>query len=74
MKKLQILLFTILFVNFTYSQEKMITKQGYISFFSNSVVEDIKAENNQALSIIDQVTGDIALTLLMKSFIGPKNS
>jgi hypothetical protein len=73
MKKLQILLFTILFVNFTYSQEKMITKQGYISFFSNSVVEDIKAENNQALSIIDQVTGDIAITLLMKSFIFEKS-
>jgi YceI-like domain len=73
MKKLQILLFTILYVNFTYSQEKMITKQGYISFLSNSAIEEIKAENNQALCIMDKATGDIAITLLMKSFVFEKS-
>jgi polyisoprenoid-binding protein YceI len=50
------------------AQEKYFTKQGYISFFSHTSVEDIKAENNQVLSIIDLSTGEIAVTLLMKSF------
>ncbi|MFA7445882.1 MAG: YceI family protein [Flavobacteriaceae bacterium] len=50
------------------AQEKFFTKQGYISFFSHTSVEDIKAENKQVLSIIDLSTGEIAVTLLMKSF------
>lgn len=51
-----------------YSQDRYITKQGYISFFSSTPVEDIKAENNQVLSIVDISTGQVAVTLLMKSF------
>jgi len=73
MKKLQFFLCSILFMNFTYSQEKMITKQGYISFFSNSVVEDIEAKNNQVLSIIDKKTGEIVIIVLMKSFVFKKS-
>jgi len=50
------------------AQDKYFTKQGYISFYSHTPVEDIKAENNQVLSIIDFSTTEIAVTLLMKSF------
>src|SRR5690606_11497002 len=50
------------------AQNNYFTKQGYISLYSHTSVEDIKAENNQVLSIIDFETGDIAITLLMKSF------
>lgn len=50
------------------AQNKYFTKQGYISFYSHTSVEDIKAENNQVLSIIDISTGEVAVTLLMKSF------
>ena len=50
------------------AQDKYFTKQGYISFYSHTPVEDIKAENNQVLSIIDFSTAEIAVTLLMKSF------
>ena len=37
----------------SYSQDKYITKEGYISFFSHTIVEDIKADNFQVLSVID---------------------
>ncbi len=50
------------------AQDRYLTRQGYISFFSHTPVEDIKAENHQVLSIIDLSTGNVAVTMLMKSF------
>lgn len=67
-----IILFVFLVVNQIYSQEKYLTKEGYISFFSHSLAEDIKADNYQVLSIIDKETGEIAIQLLMKSFMFKK--
>src|SRR5690606_1745103 len=65
-----IILFFLSFISpsLVQAQNNYFTKQGYISFYSHTSVEDIKAENNQVLSIIDFETGDIAITLLMKSF------
>lgn len=73
MKSLNILLIAFLFFNFSHGQEKFITKQGYASFFSQSPLEDIKADNNQVLSIIDVSTGDIGIAILMKSFMFEKS-
>jgi len=72
MKKIYILLFSLFFVNQMFSQKKYLAKDGYISFFSHSLVEDIKADNNQVLSIIDKETGEIAIQLLMRSFLFKK--
>ena len=55
-----------------FSQERYLTKEGYISFFSHSLAEDIKADNYQVLSVIDKKTGEIAIQLLMKSFMFKK--
>lgn len=55
-----------------FSQERYLTKEGYITFFSHSLVEDIKADNYQVLSVIDKKTGEIAIQLLMKSFMFKK--
>jgi hypothetical protein len=52
----------------TYSQGKFLTKTGYISFFSHTPIEDIKAENNQVSSVLDSQTGDLVFNVLMKSF------
>jgi polyisoprenoid-binding protein YceI len=51
-----------------FAQERYLTKQGYISFYSHTPVENIKAENNQVLSIADLSNGDMAITILMKAF------
>lgn len=66
---------SLIFISFNsllFSQEKYLTKQGYISFYSHTPVEDIKAENKQVLSIIDLSTGEIAISILMKSFVFEK--
>ncbi|MFK5880437.1 MAG: YceI family protein [Flavobacteriaceae bacterium] len=55
-----------------FSQGKYLTKEGDVSFFSHSLVEDITADNHQVLSIIDTETGEIAIQLLMKSFLFKK--
>lgn len=51
---------------------KMIARQGNISFFSYTSIENIKAENNQALSIVDFASGDIAVSILMNAFVFEK--
>ncbi|MBQ4819411.1 YceI family protein [Aquimarina sp. MMG016] len=68
MKTLNILLCLLCFSMLSHGQQRFLTKQGYTSFFSSSPMEDIKADNNQVLSIIDTSTGTIAISILMKSF------
>ena len=54
------------------AQEKFLTKTGDIVFFSETIVEDIKAENNKVLSIIDTSNGDMGISMLMDQFEFPK--
>jgi len=44
------------------------TKNGYVSFFSSTVMEDIKADNNQVISIMNTATGDMQFSLLNNAF------
>ncbi len=48
--------------------QKYFTRNGHVWFFSTTPVEDIEAHNHQANSVIDYAKGDIAFTILMKSF------
>ncbi|WP_298540168.1 YceI family protein [uncultured Aquimarina sp.] len=73
MKIFNILLFGLLCSTLSFGQGKFLTKQGYTSFFSTSPIEDIKADNNQVLSIIDSSTGNVAISILMKSFMFEKS-
>ncbi len=68
MNKLNIVLAFLFFVQTSMAQDKYFTKEGYVSFFSHTIVEDIKADNQQVLSIVDTTTGEIAIQLLMRSF------
>ena len=54
------------------SQEQYLTKNGAITFFSSTIIEDIKAENNQVLSIIDASKSKMAISILIKSFLFKK--
>lgn len=51
---------------------KVIARQGNVSFFSYTSVENIQAENNQVLSIVDLSSGDIAVSILMNAFVFEK--
>lgn len=44
------------------------TKNGNISFFSSALLEDIKADNNQVISVINTVNGEIQFSLLNNAF------
>jgi len=52
--------------------ERIIARQGQVSFFSYTSVENIKAENNQVLSIVDLDAENIAVSMLMNSFVFEK--
>ncbi len=68
MNKLYIVLAFLFLAEAGMAQDKYFTKEGFVSFFSHTIVEDIKADNQQVLSIIDTLTGEIAIQLLMRSF------
>jgi len=48
------------------------TKNGSISFFSKASMEDIKADNNQVISIINIQSGEIRFSVLNNAFHSPK--
>jgi polyisoprenoid-binding protein YceI len=48
--------------------QKIYTKNGSIHFFSKSPLEDITAKNNEVTSVINQQTGEIQFSVLIKSF------
>jgi len=53
--------------------DEFITRQGQVSFFSYTSVENIEAKNNQVLSIIDLSKNQIAISMLMNAFVFKKS-
>jgi len=48
------------------------TKNGRISFFSKTILENIDADNNQVISILNLQTGALQFSLLNNAFHFPK--
>ncbi len=48
--------------------QKLISKTGHVWFYSHTAVEDIEAHNKASVSILDPATGDIQISILIKSF------
>jgi len=67
-----ILLILSFFSSFAQEPAQYITRQGQTSFFSYTSVENIKASNNQAVSIFDISKKEIAISILMRAFIFEK--
>ena len=72
MRTIYTVIICFLFVTVANAQERYLTKNGAISFFSSAVVKDFRADNNQVLSIIDAGSGQMAISILMKSFMFEK--
>ena len=68
MKVKIILLLLILTGALMRGQDKYITRNGFISFYSHTAIEDITADNNEVSSIIDTETGDILINVKMTAF------
>lgn len=74
MHKLVVLLFLfIFFADFDTKQNQFIARQGQITFFSYTSVENIEAKNNQVLSILDIDKQEIAISMLMRAFVFKKD-
>ena len=48
--------------------QNLVSKVGYIKFYSHTPVEDIEAHNRQVVSILNTETGALQFKLLIKSF------
>ena len=72
MKSILTIFCCLFFVVASNSQERYLTKNGAITFYSKAPMEDITANNNQVLSIVDASSGKMAISILMKSFMFKK--
>jgi len=64
---LKLILLTLILSTGSYAQ-KYITKNGHISFYSSTPMEDIEAHNRQVNAALDTKTGDLVFKVLIKSF------
>ena len=56
----------------SFAQEKWIEKDGFVSFFSSAPLEDIKAESNSVVSILDLEKNNAQVLMKISSFDFPK--
>ena len=68
MKRIILLITLSLCAGKIFAQEIHLTRNGKISFFSHTAVEDIKALNNQVFSSINTKTGALQFLVLIKGF------
>jgi hypothetical protein len=71
MKKYYIIPFITL-LSFSLQAQKIFTKNGNISFFSKTSIENISASSNQAACVLDASNGNLQFSILIKSFIFKK--
>jgi len=67
MKRLLLLVF-LLNIVIALNAQKYMTKNGFIGFYSHTPMEDIKADNNQVIGVLDTSTGEMVFQALIKSF------
>jgi len=50
------------------AQDRLLTRNGSISFYSRTSLEDIEANTQTAVSVLDKKTGQLEFSVLIKSF------
>lgn len=50
----------------------LVTKTAFVSFYSHTAVEDIKAENFSVTSVLNEESGEIVFSVPMQAFEFPK--
>ncbi|WP_010520848.1 YceI family protein [Aquimarina agarivorans] len=63
-----LLLIPLWFTSFSIKGDKYICRNGKVTFFSYATSENIKAENDQVLSLFEPETKKIAVSILMRAF------
>ena len=67
-KFLILIILSLGYFNFVSPGNQFIARQGQITFFSYTTVENIQANNNTVFSIIDTESNEIVISILMKAF------
>ena len=68
---MKLIISTVLFIviaGTAFPQEKYFTKTGNVIFYSRAPLEDIDANNKNAVSVFDKTTGQVEVSMLMKAF------
>lgn len=73
MNKLLLLFFTIYGVGLVNAQDQYLTRQGEVTFFSYTSVENIQATNNQVASILYPSSKKVGVRILMRAFTFEKS-
>ncbi len=73
MNKLLLFLVTFCGINLVNAQDQYITRQGEVTFFSYTSVENIQASNNQVLSLLYPTSKKIGIQILMRAFAFEKS-
>lgn len=68
MKKIIAFIVIACIINLQGYAQKFYTKNGSISFFSAATLENIKADNNQVMSVINTQTGELQFSVLINGF------
>ena len=68
MKRFIIVITVALLITNATAAQKIYTKNGLVSFFSSTKIEDIKASNNQVLCVLNTQTGELQFSLLTRGF------
>jgi polyisoprenoid-binding protein YceI len=69
MKKIFLLIAAVLLqITLVTAQDRYFTKTGYLSFLSETLIENIFAESKEATSLLDVKTGEVAFTVSITSF------
>lgn len=68
MKNLILSLFITTITLTVFGQQKYFTRDGHISFFSSTPMENIEADNKAVICVLDEASGALEFAVLMKSF------
>lgn len=68
MKKTIFLVMLLATASLTIHAQKFLTRNGKITFYSHTPVEDIKSENNEVASVFNTATGELEFKVAIKSF------
>jgi len=68
MKKNILIVSALMLGSISLQAQKYFTKNGHISFFSKTSMENIKAVNDQVMNVLNVQTGELQFSVLIKSF------
>jgi polyisoprenoid-binding protein YceI len=66
------ILFLLTIISESGAAQVFMTKNGFVGFYSKTPFEDIQGENNQVYAVLDAASHRIALAMLLRGFIFPK--